>query len=49
MDDIGFFYIAYTIIWVGIFAYVLRIFLDQQRLTREVEVLKEVVEGGSDE
>ena len=49
MDEIGFFYIAYTIIWAGVFAYVLRILFDQQRLAREVEVLKEVVDGGRDE
>ena len=46
MDDIHYFYIAYTIIWGGIFVYLLKLHYDQRRLARELEVLTEVVEGG---
>lgn len=45
MDDIGYFYIAYTIIWFGVFVYMVKMHNDQQRLTREIEVLEEVLDA----
>lgn len=45
MDDkIVYFYVAYTIIWFGIFLYLVKMHNDQRRLAREIEVLKEVVD-----
>jgi CcmD family protein len=43
LDKIVYFYLAYTIIWLGIFVYLVKMHNDQQRLTREIEVLEEVV------
>ena len=45
MDDIAYFYIAYTIIWFGIFVYMVKMHNDQRRLSREIEVLEEVLDG----
>jgi CcmD family protein len=44
MDDIVYFYIAYTIIWFGIFVYMVKMHADQRRLAREIEVLEEVLD-----
>jgi CcmD family protein len=43
LDDIVYFYMAYTIIWFGIFLYLVKMHNDQRRLVREIEVLEEVV------
>ena len=45
MDDIGYFYIAYTIIWFGVFVYMVKMHNDQRRLVREIEVLEEVLDA----
>ena len=45
MDDIAYFYIAYTIIWFGVFVYMVKMHNDQRRLAREIEVLEEVING----
>ena len=46
MDDkIVYFYIAYTIIWFGIFVYLVKMHNDQRRLAREIEVLEEVLDA----
>jgi len=45
MDDIGYFYIAYTIIWFGVFVYMVKMHNDQKRLAREIEVLEEVLDA----
>jgi CcmD family protein len=51
MDDIGYFYIAYTIIWFGVFVYMVKMHNDQRRLAREIEVLEEELNArrGSEE
>ena len=45
MDDIAYFYIAYTIIWFGIFVNMVKMHNDQRRLAREIEVLEEVLDA----
>lgn len=46
MDDtIVYFYVAYTIIWFGVFLYMVKMHADQRRLVREIEVLEEVLDG----
>ena len=45
MDDIVFLYLAYSVIWIGLFLYIFKIYLDQRRMSREIKVLKEVVDG----
>ena len=42
MDDIHWFYLAYAVIWGGLFLYLLKLHFDQLRLARDVELLKEV-------
>ena len=38
-------YLAYTFIWLGIFAFMLKMYMDQRRLDRELALLKEVLDG----
>ena len=45
MDDITYMYIGYSIIWGLTFAYLVKIFLDQRKLSREMKMLKEVMDG----
>lgn len=45
MDTIVYFYAAYTIIWFGVFLYMVKMHADQRRLVREIEVLEEVLDG----
>ncbi len=41
MENAGYLYAAFGIIWVGVFGYVLSLVLKQRRLRRELEALKE--------
>lgn len=43
MSDLVFLYAAYTIVWAGVFLYALRLNIDQRKLKKELEILKEVV------
>ena len=36
-------YVAYTIVWAGLFGYLTYLFLKQRRLDREIKMLKEEV------
>ena len=45
MDDIVYMYIGYSLIWGFTFAYLVKIFLDQRKLSREMKMLKEVLDG----
>jgi CcmD family protein len=45
MDDITYFYIAYTIIWFGVFLYLVKMHNDMRRLGREIDVLEEVLDA----
>lgn len=41
MENAGYLYAAFGVIWAGVFAYVLSLVLKQRRLRREIEALKE--------
>lgn len=41
MENAGYLYAAFGIIWAGVFGYVLSLVLKQRRLRRELEALKE--------
>ena len=41
MENAGYLYAAFGIIWAGVFGYVLSLVLKQRRLHRELEALKE--------
>ena len=45
MSDLTFLYAAYTIFWLGTFGYLFKLHMDQRKLAREMDVLKEVVDG----
>jgi len=38
-------YVAYSIIWVGLFLYIIKIHLDQRKLLKEIKLLKETIDG----
>jgi CcmD family protein len=42
MSDLIYLYSAYTIIWLGLFFYILRLHLTQRRLDKELKMLKEI-------
>ena len=46
MDDLVYFYIAYTIIAAGIFGYAFWLHVQQRGLRKELDALTEVVDGG---
>lgn len=45
MSDLIYLYGAYTIIWAGLFLYIIKLHLDQKKLKRELKLLKEIVDG----
>ena len=45
MSDMMYLYIAYTVIWAGIFLYIFRLHTNQKKLKRELRMLKEVMDG----
>ncbi len=50
MENAGYLFAAFTIVWAVVFGYVLSLFNRQRGLRREIESLKEVLkEKGSEE
>lgn len=45
MSDLIFLYVGYTVIWAGVFFYVLKLHQSQKKLKRELKMLKEVIDG----
>ena len=45
MSDMIYLYIAYTIIWAGVFLYILRLNIGQRKLKKELEILMEVTDA----
>lgn len=45
MSDLIYLYAAYTIIWIGIFLYILKLHLSQRKIKRDIETLREVLNG----
>ena len=41
MDNMGYLFAAYTIIWAAVFGYVLSLYQRQRKLQREIDLLKE--------
>ena len=42
MENLGFLFAAYTIIWVVLFGYVISVFTRQRKLQKELDLLKEM-------
>lgn len=49
MPDLVYLYVAYTVVWAGVFLYLFWLHLAQRRLTREIDALREVVSDDSGE
>ena len=47
MENAGFFFAAYTIIWALVFGYLLVLYNRQQRIQREIDSLKETLKKDS--
>ena len=45
MADMIYLYAAYTVVWIGIFLYVLKLHLSQRKLKKDIEILKEMLDG----
>lgn len=45
MSDLIYLYSAYTIIWTGIFFYILKLHIAQRRLENEIKMLREILNG----
>jgi CcmD family protein len=45
MADLTFLYAAYTIVWAGVFVYMLWLHFDQLKLRKDLELLEEVLHG----
>ena len=43
MDNLSYLFAAFSVIWVGLFAYVLVLIQRQQRLRRDIDWLKETL------
>ena len=49
MENAGYLFAAFAIIWAVVFGYVLFVFNRQRRLRREIDSLKEVLKGKESE
>ena len=49
MSDLIFLYVAYTIIWGGLFAYALMMHMGQRQLRKELDALKEALDARRNE
>ncbi len=45
MENAGYLFTAFTIVWALVFGYVIVLFNRQRRLERDIESLKEALEG----
>jgi len=42
MSNLIYLYSAYTIVWLGLFFYIVRLHLTQRKLDKEIKMLKEI-------
>ena len=42
MSDLIYLYLAYTIIWVSLFLYIIKLHLTQRKLNKEIKMLREI-------
>lgn len=45
MSDLIYLYGAYTIIWAGVFFYIIKLHIAQRKLKKEIEMLKGILDG----
>lgn len=49
MENAGYLFAAFAVIWVTVFGFVLGLFNRQRRILREIDSLKEVLKGQENE
>ena len=42
MSDLIYLYVAYTIIWISLFLYIIKLHLTQRKLDKEIKMLSEI-------
>ena len=45
MSDLIYLYSAYTIIWAGLFIYIIKLHITQRKLKKEIDMLREIING----
>ncbi|UCD14772.1 MAG: CcmD family protein [Thermoplasmatales archaeon] len=45
MSDLTYLYGAYTIVWLGLFFYIIKLHIAQRRLKNEIKMLREIING----
>ena len=43
MSDLIYFYVAYTIVWIGVFLYIIKLHIAQRKLKKEIKMLSEIL------
>ena len=43
MSDLTYLYGAYTIVWLGVFFYIIKLHITQRRLGKEIKMLEEIL------
>ena len=42
MSDLIYLYGAYTIVWIGLFVYIIKLHINQRKLDKEIKMLREI-------
>ena len=42
MSDLIYLYVAYTIVWISLFLYIVKLHLTQRKLNKEIKMLREI-------
>jgi CcmD family protein len=45
METLAYMYVAYTVIWAGLFVYLLKLHLDARRIETELRTLREALDA----
>jgi CcmD family protein len=45
MSDLIYLYSAYTIVWAGLLIYLIKLHITQRRLKKEIDLLREIING----
>ncbi len=45
MSELIYLYGAYTIVWVGIFFFIIKLHLDQRKIKNEIKMIREILNG----
>ena len=42
MSDLIYLYVAYTIVWIALFVYIIKLHINQRKLDKELKMLREI-------